>query len=71
MKKRPTAQDRDIADYIRSLPEGAHKITVSAEKPCRGFPRARIWEEGTFFTSSGKKRITIRNLYSGFGGKGC
>jgi len=29
--KRPTAQDRDIADYVRRLPVGRHLVEVTNE----------------------------------------
>lgn len=56
--RRPTALDRDIANYIRALPDGSAEILIeSAERVFLG--AARLKPEGAMLLDVDGKRITI------------
>ena len=55
MRKRPTAGDREIADYLRSLPIGQHSIIVEA---ANDLPHLKP-EGGLVFSHEGHRCIII------------
>lgn len=57
-KRRPTASDRDIADYVRSLPVGS-SLLVEDNAVFAGFGLARIKHEGSMEISLDDRTIRI------------
>jgi len=69
MKRRPTAEDREIADYVRKLPVGRHLVEVTPEgyaNKIQFLPQAKLKVEGGMYLQLPDRLI---NFMPGMGGK--
>ena len=59
MKRRPNAQDRDLADYIRRLPVGSSLTVEKTPEIVNGFGLAALRIEGSLSFRVDGRDITI------------
>lgn len=66
MKRRPTAEDRDIADYVRNLPVGRHLVVVDSqsENGMRYLSLARPKMEGGMHLQLPDRLINFMPFYA-------